>query len=74
MIHIFNANLRRHFFQTNVTAKRQQDSEANETHLEGYGGNVRLHTHHVAFGTGPEKKNFNKYLTNVFSSFYAELL
>ena len=45
----------RHSLQTNVTAKRQQDSEANETHLEGYGGNVRLHAHHVAFGAGPKK-------------------
>jgi hypothetical protein len=29
--------------QTNVTAKRQLDSEANETHIDGYGGNVRQH-------------------------------
>ena len=24
----------------------------NESHLEGYGGNVRLHANHVAFGPG----------------------
>ena len=33
----------------NVTARRQQDSEANIVHLEGYVGNVRRHPQHVFF-------------------------
>ena len=33
----------------NVTARRQQDSEANNVHLEGYVGNVRRHPQHVFF-------------------------
>lgn len=38
-----------------MTAKRQLDSEVNETHLEGYSGNVRLHDDHVAFAAGAKK-------------------
>ena len=35
----------------NVTAKRLQDSEADNVHLEGYGGNVNRHPEHVFFET-----------------------
>ena len=35
----------------NVTARRQQDSEVNDAHLEGYLGNVRRHPQHVVFDT-----------------------
>ena len=35
----------------NVTAKRLQDSEADNAHLEGYGGNVNRHPQHVFFET-----------------------
>ena len=33
--------------RTNVTLKRQQDSETSEFHLDGYGGNVKRHESHV---------------------------
>lgn len=52
----FNLSLSVSILQTNLTAKRQQDSEANETHLEGYSGNVRFHKNHVDFGSGAGDK------------------
>ena len=33
----------------NVTARRHQDSEMNDVHLEGYIGNVKRHPQHVVF-------------------------
>ena len=35
----------------NVTARRHQDSEINDAHLEGYLGNVKRHPQHVVFDT-----------------------
>ena len=35
----------------NVTARRHQDSEINDAHLDGYIGNVKRHPQHVVFDT-----------------------
>ena len=40
----------------NVTAKRQQDSEANEVHLDGFKGDVKRHSGHVFFDPSSVRK------------------
>ena len=44
------------FRVTNVTAKRQRDSEANDFHLDGFKGDVKRHPGHVYFDPGVVKK------------------
>ena len=59
--------------KVNVTAKRQQDSEANDHHLEGFSGNVRRHPQHIIFDSNlrkvclPEVEKSNKELSSIGS-------
>ena len=43
----------------NVTARRHQDSEMNDAHLEGYIGNVKRHPQHVVFDPNVNDKDQN---------------